>query len=125
MALNKGHRHSISSEKHSLMTDRSSPASLAGLLAVGLGVCCGIPVLASLGVLGAIAGSSTRSWFLVAIGVTAVAIESWRWWHRRAPRRQSNDTPSSNTPDHLTHLTHLTLAGIGVHPGRAGRRSDE
>lgn len=81
------------------MTDRSSPASLAGLLAVGLGVCCGLPVLASLGVLGAIAGLSTRSWFLVATGVTAVAIGSWRWWHRRAPRQQNNDTPSSNTPD--------------------------
>ena len=40
------------------MSDRSSPASLAGLLAVGLGVCCGLPVLASLGVLGAIAGYS-------------------------------------------------------------------
>ena len=79
------------------MTDRSSAGSFAGLLAVGLGVCCGIPVLASLGVLVAIAGLSSQSWVLVAIGVTAAVIGSWRWWHRRTPRRPSPSTDSSDT----------------------------
>ena len=81
------------------MTDRSSAGSFAGLLAVGLGVCCGIPVLASLGVLVAIADLSTQSWVLVAIGVTAAVIGSWRWWHRRTPRQPSKYTDSSDTPD--------------------------
>ena len=86
------------------MADRSSPASLAGLLAVGLGVCCGLPVLASLGVLGAIAGLSIRSSVLVAIGAGGAVTGAWHWWHRRA-RSQSNDTSPSNAapiPDRIS-----------------------
>jgi len=80
------------------MSDRSSPASLAGLLAVGLGVCCGLPVLASLGVLGAIAGLSMSNWALIAIGVVGAVIGAWRWWRGSARSQRSNDTAPSNIP---------------------------
>lgn len=54
------------------------PRGLAGLLAVGLGVCCGIPVLFGAGV-GVAAGLALGSGIVVVAGVTVGLI----WWYRR------------------------------------------
>lgn len=54
--------------------ERESNAGLMGLLAVGLGACCGLPLLASAGVFGAAAGVGLGSWLIVAVGASAVVV---------------------------------------------------
>lgn len=49
-------------------------AALAALVAAGLAVCCGLPVLVSLGAGIAIAGVGVRSWLLAIAGLVVVAI---------------------------------------------------
>ena len=51
-----------------------SRAGFLGLLAVGLGVCCGLPLLISIGLLGALAGLSIGAWVLVAAGLALVVV---------------------------------------------------
>lgn len=57
-------------------------AAVAG----ALGLCCGLPVLLSLGVLGAVAGLSLQSWALIGLGLV-LAAAGWARWakHRRSP----------------------------------------
>jgi len=43
-----------------------------------LGICCGIPVLATLGALGFLAGLSMTSWMLVVLGAVAAVVGGWR-----------------------------------------------
>ena len=66
------------------------------------GLCCGLPVLLSLGVLGAVAGLSMQSWALVTLGIGLVALG----WARRARHRQGTDprghTPGLRAPQGLT-----------------------
>ncbi len=65
---------------------RERLATLGPLAAVAgiLGLCCGLPVLLSLGMLGAVAGISLQSWALLALGLV-VAVVGWTNWARRAP----------------------------------------
>jgi hypothetical protein len=58
--------------------ERESAAGLFGLVAL-MGLCCGLPILASIGVLGAIAGLSVGSWLLIAGGVVVAAVGIMRW----------------------------------------------
>ena len=60
------------------MADRRSLVGLVGVLAVVLGVCCGIPILFSVGLAGAIAGLSSGNSALVAAAVGVIAIGFWR-----------------------------------------------
>lgn len=73
------------------------PTPGTGLLATAaaiFGVCCGLPVLATLGVLGFLAGLSTTSWVLIVLGVVATGFGGWTFLGRRRrpgvqfPRRQ-------------------------------------
>lgn len=59
---------------------RSTIAPLAAGASV-LGICCGLPLLASAGVLGAIAGIGFGSWLIVALAAT-VAVIGFVWWRR-------------------------------------------
>jgi len=59
-------------------------AAVAGLL----GLCCGLPLLASVGVLGAVAGIGLGSWLVVAFAVAVVAVGVVRW------RRTSDTCPA-------------------------------
>ena len=57
-----------------------------GLLAAAaaiFGVCCGLPVLATLGALGFLAGLSTTSWVLIVLGVVATGLGGWTFLGRR------------------------------------------
>jgi hypothetical protein len=64
--------------------DGSSRAGgVAGLALLGIGVCCGLPVLLSVGAGITIAGLGLRSWLLGLAGLVAVAAGLWRY------RRQS------------------------------------
>ena len=85
---------------------RDRVAALAPFAAVGsaLGLCCGLPVLFSLGVLGAVAGLSVSSWGLIGLGLVLVALGSARWVRRRqrtAPRCQVSAprAPQNAAPD--------------------------
>jgi hypothetical protein len=60
--------------------DRTS--GLGVLAAVGLGVCCGLPVLLSVAAGVTIAGVGLRSWLLVGAGLVAVGAAA-AWWVRR------------------------------------------
>lgn len=68
-----------------------APAGFFGVLALGLGLCCGLPALASLGVLGAAAGLGIGSWLLIATGLAVASAGAWRW--RRRSRRRDETTP--------------------------------
>jgi mercuric ion transport protein len=57
---------------------------MAGLAAVGCGVCCGLPVLLGAGALGATAGVLLGSWLVAGIGVAAGAFGFVRWRRRRS-----------------------------------------
>lgn len=46
--------------------------------AAGLGICCGLPLLASLGVLGLVAGLSTSTWILIVLGAVTALFGGWR-----------------------------------------------
>lgn len=76
------------------MVDRLNPAPALGALAVAVGLCCGIPVLLSAGVLTAVAGFGLGSWLVVAIGA-AVAVATLVLARRRTEAVAA--TPSSDT----------------------------
>ncbi|HEX9549112.1 MAG TPA: hypothetical protein VF942_17360 [Acidimicrobiales bacterium] len=57
-------------------------AGVAGMAAIGL--CCGLPVLLSLGAGATIAGLGVRSWLLAAAGLIVMAIAAVRLRRHRA-----------------------------------------
>ena len=54
-------------------------AGLWRLLAAGLAVCCGIPLLVATGAAAGLAGIGLGSWLLVVVGLSALAIALFRW----------------------------------------------
>lgn len=70
-------------------------------LAAGIGalaVCCGLPVLASLGAAGLLAGVGAGSWIAVAVSSLVVVSGVLRWRHRRACLAQPGTTSGSRVP---------------------------
>ena len=57
---------------------------MAGLAAVGVGVCCGVPVLLGAGALSAAAGIALGSLLVASIGVAAGGLGVVRWRRRRS-----------------------------------------
>jgi hypothetical protein len=51
----------------------------AAVCAAQLGVCCGLPLLASAGVLGAVAGIGLGSWLVVIVAAAVVVVGVVRW----------------------------------------------
>lgn len=68
------------------MRDRIAVFGATGTLLGALGLCCGLPLLLSVGFLGALAGISLGSWVLISLGLAAVAFAVWRRHQRRHPR---------------------------------------
>ncbi len=64
------------------MGERESTGGLFALGAVGMGVCCGLPLLLSAGALGAVAGIGLGSWLVIAAGFV-VAVAGWIRWRLR------------------------------------------
>ncbi len=58
-----------------------------GLAAVGLAVCCGLPLLLAASASVVIAGVALRLWLFAAVGVVAVAIVLARRQQHRSTRR--------------------------------------
>jgi hypothetical protein len=72
--------------------DRSSRGrDVAGLVALGLAVCCGLPVLLSVGAGITIVGLGLRSWILGLAGLVAVAAGVWRYRRRSRCAVPSDD----------------------------------
>lgn len=66
------------------MRDRAAIGGPIAAAAAILGLCCGLPVLLSIGVVGAIAGWSLQSWVLIGFGL---AVAAFGWARRAAGRR--------------------------------------
>ena len=67
------------------MRDRIGTLGPIAAVAGVFGLCCGLPVLLSLGVVGAIAGWSLQSWALLGLGLGLVLTAvGWARWARKA-----------------------------------------
>lgn len=75
---------------------RSTIVPLAAGVSV-LGVCCGLPLLASAGVLGAIAGIGFGSWLIVALAA-AVGLVGLVRWRRTAASCPAPGLDDSSSP---------------------------
>ena len=69
---------------------RRGPGVTAGLVVVGVAVCCGAPVVVAAGAGVTVLGLGLGSWFLIAAGVAA-AVAGWLLW-RQAHRGRSAST---------------------------------
>ena len=93
---------------------RSTIAPLAAGASV-LGICCGLPLLASAGVFGAVAGIGLGSWLIVALAVVVAVVGFVRW--RRT--RDSDPAPRLDAPSAAVHDTVLST----TRPNRSDEES--
>lgn len=75
------------------MRDRMGAIGPIAALAEVLGLCCGLPVLLSMGVLGAFAGASLQSWALVAVGLVLAVAGGMRWARHQSSAGTTCDVP--------------------------------
>lgn len=76
------------------MRDRIATIAPIAAVAGALGLCCGLPILLSLGVAGAIAGWSLQSWVLIGAGLVLAVLGSARI-HRGRRHDQSCRRPGA------------------------------
>lgn len=79
------------------MRDRITTIGPIAAVAGAFGLCCGLPVVLSMGIVGAIAGWSLQSWSLIGLGLALAAIG----WARMARNRRNDQTchrPGSAAP---------------------------
>ena len=74
-------------------------------------VCCGLPRLASAGVLGAIAGIGFGSWLIVALAAAVAVVGLVRW------RRTGDSCPAPGPDDAPSPALHDTVLSP-AHPNR-------
>ncbi len=75
------------------MRDRMGVIGPIAALAGVLGLCCGAPVLLSLGVLDAFAGAPLQSWALVAVGLVLAVAGGMRWARHQSCAGTTCDVP--------------------------------
>ncbi len=80
------------------MGERESTGGLVALGAVGVAVCCGLPLLLSAGALGVLAGIVLGGWLVIGAGVAVAATGLWRLV--RQPRPSPHQAPTSQ-PDRI------------------------
>jgi len=78
------------------MRERAGFFAPVAALAAMLGLCCGLPLLLSLGVLGAAAGVSVQSWALLAAGLVVAVVG----WATRSRRRAGSKVGATGVTDH-------------------------
>lgn len=76
------------------MPNRTPGIGLAAVLAGAFGIRCGIPLIATLGLLGVLAGLSLASWALIGFGAAAVAFGLGQLF-----RRTRRSGPGSSTAE--------------------------
>lgn len=93
------------------MRDRITTIGPIAAMAGVVGLCCGLPVLFSLGIAGAIAGWSLQSWALTGLVLAAAGWARWargrrrdRPTHRPGPTAPADTSPAQNA-DSPTDLT--------------------
>ncbi len=95
------------------MRDRIATIGPIAAVAGVFGLCCALPVLLSLGVVGAVAGWSLQSWALVGLGLLLAAVGWARWarsrrgdhtGHHPAPAAHGDAAPDQ-TADGTTDVT--------------------
>ena len=101
------------------MRDRAVTITPIVAVAGVFGLCCGLPVLLSLGVLSAAAGLSRQSWALIGLGLV-LAILGWVRRAHRGRRRgsisPSYDIGGSRAPQDRTPDQTRNSAKKGDHP---------
>jgi len=79
------------------MRDRMGTVGPVAAVVGAVGICCGLPVLLSLGVLGAVAGVSLQSWALIGVGLVLVVL-GWVTRVRRGRCPASDIDETTNHP---------------------------
>lgn len=79
------------------MRDRLATIGPLAAVAGVLGLCCGLPVLLSIGVVGAIAGWSLQSWMLIGVGLVLAAVGANRWVIRHRADHPTDVTTKGST----------------------------
>ena len=79
------------------MGDRVGTVGPVAAVVSAVGICCGLPVLLSLGVLGAVAGVSLQSWALIGVGLVLVVL-GWVTRVRRGRCPASDIDETTNHP---------------------------
>ncbi len=97
-------------ERGTTVTPFAAVAAAGGVL----GVCCGLPVLFSLGVAGAVAGLSVSSWALIGVGLVLAVLGGTRWVRRHTTVATSS--PPTPHPAHhgLTRDTTTATAAVAT-----------
>lgn len=85
-------------------TEKANTIAPFAAVAAMLGLCCGLPLLASLGVLGAVAGIGLGSGLIVALSAAAVAVGLVRW------RRTGNTCPAPPDDNPSRHMHDTVLS---------------
>ncbi len=78
------------------MRDRIATLGPIAAVAGVVGLCCGLPVVLSTGIAGAIAGWSLQSWTLSGLGLVLAALGWARW--ARGRHEQNSQCSMSATP---------------------------
>lgn len=71
------------------MDERESAVGLVGLLTVVIGFCCGLPLLTSIGAMGAVSGFVVGSWQLLAASLAVAGAGVFRWRQHAETRCES------------------------------------
>lgn len=82
------------------MRERIATVGPIAAVAGALALCCGLPVLLSLGVVGAVTGLSVQNWALIGLGLGLAALGWARILRRPRERRpdRSSDRPGAVDP---------------------------
>lgn len=80
------------------MGERETTGGLIALGAVGVAVCCGLPLLLSAGALGVLAGIGLGNWLVIGAGFAVAAVGLWRLI--RHPRQSTHQEPA-HQPDRI------------------------
>ncbi|WP_323793673.1 hypothetical protein [Nocardioides sp.] len=81
------------------MREQTAALAPVAVLVGALGLCCGLPVLLSLGVVGAIAGWSLQSLVLVGMGLALAAVGGLRYLRHLNSRRRTSQEEVSHDAD--------------------------
>lgn len=79
------------------MRDRVGAVGPVAAVVGAVGICCGLPLLMSLGALGAVAGMSLQSWALIGVGVVLVVL-GWVKRVRRPDMSRANVNETADNP---------------------------